>query len=159
MLNKVDLLSLVPAEKLFPLIEELLIGGQDVVINARGNSMYPLIRDVKDSVKLTAATYGAIKKGDVTLIQRDDGVYVIHRVCKKTPVSFYMVGDRQRGIEGPLRPDQLIALVDEVRRGGRTIRRGSLLWSLYAHIWLILRPVRRQTLGALSAVRAVTKHR
>jgi len=159
MLNKVDLLSLIPAEKLFPLIEELLRGGQDVVISARGNSMYPLIRNDKDSVKLTAATYGVIKKGDVALIRRDDGAYVIHRVCKKTPVSFYMVGDRQRVIEGPLRPDQLIALVDEIRRGGRTIRRDSLLWTLFAHIWLILRPFRRQMLAALSAVRAVTKPR
>jgi len=158
MLNKVDLLTLIPAEKLFPLIEELLRGGQDVVISARGNSMFPLIRSDKDRVKLVATTYDAIKKGDVALIRRDDGAYVIHRVCRKTPVSFNMVGDHQRGIEGPLKPDQLIALVDEVRRGDRTIRRGSMLWTLFAHIWLILRPVRQPMLAALLAVRAVTKH-
>lgn len=158
MLNKVDLLSLIPAQELFPLIEERLRDGQDVVISARGNSMFPLIRGDKDRVKLTAASYEGIQKGDVTLIRRDDGAYVIHRVCKKTPVSFYIVGDRQQDIEGPLRPGQLIAMVSEVYRGSYTIRRGALLWTLFAHIWLFLRPVRRPVLAALFALRSVIKH-
>ena len=159
MLNKVDLLSLIPAEELFPLIEELLRGGQDVVISARGNSMFPLIRGNKDSVKLTAANYNMIKKGDVTLIRRDSGAYVIHRVCRKSPASFYMVGDHQQRIEGPLRPDQLIAMVSEVYRSSRTVRRGTLLWTLFARLWLFLRPVRRPMLAALIAVRSVIKRR
>jgi len=157
LLQKIDLLSLIPADELFPLVEELLRDGRDVVISARGNSMYPLIRSDKDTVKLTAANYNDVKKGAITLVRRDSGAYVIHRVCKITPVLFYMVGDHQQEIEGPLRPDQLIAMVTEVHRGKHTIRRGSLLWVVFARIWLFLRPIRRQVLAMLIALRSLVK--
>ena len=154
---KKDRILMLPSDELFPIIEEYLSNGQDVVIRVRGNSMFPLMRSNIDNIKIMPAEFVRIKKRDIVLIKRDSGAYVIHRVCKKTQNAFYMVGDNQQNVEGPLRPDQLIAVAEEVYRGKRTIRRGSLTWNLYACVWLMLRPVRKPLLAALvrmySAVR------
>ena len=149
----------VPSDALFPIIEEHLRDGQEVVICVRGDSMFPLMRSNKDDVKLAHATFSQIKKHDVVLIQRDSGAYILHRVCKKTPNEFYMIGDNQQEIEGPLRPNQLLAVVVEVYRGKYVIRRGSFLWGLYARIWLILRPFRLSVLDVLLKLNAVIRHR
>ena len=70
-----------------------------------------------------------------------------------------MVGDNQKEIEGPLHPDQLLALVTEVYRGKHTIRRGSPLWFFYSVIWLMIRPFRRQVLDLLIKMRRATKRK
>lgn len=141
-----------PSGELFPFMEEYMKDGREIIIQARGNSMFPLMRNDKDSLKLAGADFSDIRKYDVVLIRRTTGAYIIHRVCKKTKDAFYMVGDNQTEIEGPLYPDQLLAVTVEVYRGGRTIKRGSALWNIYARLWMFLRPVRKPVLAVLMKV-------
>ena len=70
-------------------------------------SMYPFLREDKDKVELAMTSFSCIKKGDVVLIKRESGEYVLHRVLKKSMDHFYIVGDAQQWIEGPLLPEQL----------------------------------------------------
>jgi len=139
----------VPSEALFKLVAEYMCNGKEVIIRVRGNSMYPLMRSNVDRIRLRASSFELAKKRDIVLIRRDNGAYILHRVCKKERDFFYMIGDNQTEIEGPLHPDQLLAIVTEVYRGTHTIRRGSFLWIFYASIWLMARSIRKPMLSLL----------
>ena len=65
---------------LMPVVLESVNSGNDARIKISGFSMYPLVTNWRDSVLLTKAD--VIKKGDVPLIKRDDGSYVLHRVVR-----------------------------------------------------------------------------
>ena len=50
--------------------------------------------------------------------QRQNGQYVMHRIYKVKNENYYMAGDAQREIEGPLQKDQIFALITKVQRKG-----------------------------------------
>lgn len=81
-----------------------------------GMSMYPFLRENIDSVELSKANISNIRRGDIVMILRDSNVYVMHRVIKVEESCFYMVGDAQEDIEGPLRYDQVFVKVTSVWR-------------------------------------------
>lgn len=74
--------------------------------------------------------------------QRTDGQYVMHRIYKAKGKEFYMVGDAQTDIEGPLSEKQIFARVTKVRRKGKLIQPGDFWWWFFAKVWLSLVPVR-----------------
>jgi hypothetical protein len=53
-----------------------------------------------------------------------------------------MVGDGQCSLEPDIRPDQILAVVTAVRRKGKLLKKGSVLWEFFEHAWLVLLPVR-----------------
>ena len=124
-------------------IEELLGQGRTVQIEPQGYSMYPLFVPGRD--KAVVAPIGDMKKlrrGDVVLYRRDESILVLHRIWKRRTEGFYLVGDNQREIEGPLRPDQMKGiLVEIVQKGRRFSVKNPVYWVLF-RIWLILRPFR-----------------
>jgi len=90
----------VKSSELFPVIKEILSEGRTAWITVTGNSMYPFLREDIDSVKLSAASLETIKKGDIVLIRRLTGEYILHRVIRKEDDCFYMVGDPKGGLRG-----------------------------------------------------------
>ena len=58
-------------------------------------------------------------RNDVVLYRRDQGILVLHRICRITSDGFYMVGDNQYEVEGPLRQDQIIGKLIAVNRNSR----------------------------------------
>jgi len=105
--------------------------------------MYPFLRECIDSVELQKPDYASLKRLDIVLIKRNNGAYVLHRVCKKDNNCFYMVGDNQYVKEGPLYPDQLVAVVSAVIRGQKRIPCDSTLWMMLSRLWLFCLPLRR----------------
>lgn len=83
-----------------------------------------------------------LKKGDMVFYQRTDGQYVMHRIYKVKGRDFYMVGDAQTEIEGPLHEKQIFARVTKVRRKGKLIQPGDFWWWFFACVWLRLVPLR-----------------
>ena len=84
-----------------------------------------------------------MKKGDVALYRRDGSILVLHRICRITQKGFYMVGDNQSVIEGPLRPDQIRGkMVAFERKGRRPVSVGQMRYRILSGIWLRLLPVR-----------------
>jgi len=76
-----SVIKTVKSASLFPFVIELLEQGHYVKMPVSGNSMYPLLRDGKDSVEFVPCNFETISKGDIVLVQRKDGRFVMHRVC------------------------------------------------------------------------------
>lgn len=132
----------VKANGLFPLVSDLLENGQDVRLPVTGDSMYPFLRDSIDSVEFAKGSFEDVSRGDIVLIQRTTGAYVMHRILLKKADCFYMVGDAQQWIEGPLYPDQIIAVVSAIWRKERRISCSNNWLRCLSKTWLLLRPFR-----------------
>ena len=132
----------IKAVEIFTLVSEIIAQGQSTRIGVTGTSMYPFLRDSVDSVEFSRADFNALARGDIVLIRRTDGAYVMHRIIKASEQNIYIIGDAQQWIEGPIYPDQLIAVVSAVWRKDNRILCSSWWWKIMSEVWLILRPFR-----------------
>ncbi len=144
----------IKSAELFPVIKEVLEGGSRVWITVTGMSMYPFLREDTDCVELSQVSINTIKKGDIVLIQRVTGEYILHRVLRKEKEKFFIVGDAQQWIEGPLKSEQLIAVVTAVKRKKHQISCQSMLWRILVGLWINIIPLRHII---LKGVRVLTK--
>lgn len=124
-------------------IEALLKGGKTIRLFPEGYSMYPLLMPGRDEVILSPLPKRKLCRGDVVLYRRDQGILVLHRVCRCRKDGFYMVGDNQVQTEGPIRPDQMIGIMTGMVRKGKMISTDDWWYRLMSGIWLGMRPVRR----------------
>lgn len=117
----------------------------NVMIKPEGYSMYPLFVPKRDIAVITKADITALKRGDVVLYRRWDssGILVLHRIVRITKEGFYMVGDNQTHIEGPLQAEQIHGKLIEIVRNGKSISVENIIYRVLSWIWLCLRPVRR----------------
>ena len=134
-------------------IEQLLRSGQSVQFYPTGWSMYPLIINGRDQAVVVPVGDRKLRRGDVVLYRREGSILVLHRIVRVRPEGYYMVGDNQKEIEGPLRPEQMLGVMTHVIRKGRTISVNNLLYRLYSGIWLLLRPVRPAISRTVAAIR------
>jgi len=125
-----------------PLLIELIRAGQTVKMTVTGNSMYPFLRHLKDSVLLTGPSRCPIKKGRIVLVCKPDGSYVLHRIVKLRGDCFWMLGDAQTIMEGPFSTDSIIATVKNVSKKRFTISTDSCLWRSMSFLWHLLLPIR-----------------
>lgn len=88
-----------------PDLEALLQDGNIIRIRPQGYSMYPLFIPGRDEALIESVSANTVRKNDVVLYRRDQSILVLHRICKITAEGFFMVGDNQSEIEGPLRAD------------------------------------------------------
>lgn len=123
-------------------IEELLIQGKTVQIKPQGYSMYPVIVPGRDEAVVAPVNPDMVKRGDVILYRRDESILVLHRIWKRKGNELYLVGDNQKEIEGPLRPDQVRGILTELIRKGRRISADNIIYRVLTRIWLFLRPLR-----------------
>ncbi len=138
-MDKYDIIG----EKEKKCIEELLQQAETVQVAPEGYSMYPMFVPGRDKAVLKQADTTQLKKGDVILYRRPGSILVLHRICRHTSEGFFMVGDNQVEVEGPLAEEQIIGVLTGFVRKGRLISVHNPLYVLYAGIWLFLRPVRR----------------
>lgn len=135
-------LKRVKSEVLFPVIKELLSSGMRTRITVTGMSMYPFLREGIDSVELSSAKFKDIRRGDIVIALRDSKEYVMHRVIKVDNSCFYIVGDAQRAIEGPLRPNQVFAKITVIWRKDKKIECSNKWWNMMSEVWMLLLPFR-----------------
>ena len=138
-----------------PLIQERIAAGQSVWLSPRGTSMLPLLRQGKDSVRLSPIV-GQLKKYDLPIYQRDNGQYVLHRIVG-VGQTYTCVGDNQFELETGLRPDQMIAVVTAVSRNGKEWDVTAWNYRLYCRFWHYSRPVRLLWRKALWWLRRLIK--
>lgn len=132
-------------------IEKLLEQGKTVQFGPIGYSMYPLFVPGRDEAVVAPADPAVLKRGDVALYRRDEGILVLHRIWKRKNDGFYMVGDNQSQIEGPLRPDQIKGVLVQIIRKGRRFSVKSIPYRVLAAAWLAMRPLRPAVSHAVAA--------
>ena len=134
------------ANELFLLMEHMFDKGKTIWIIVSGRSMLPFLRQDLDMVELKRATYSDINVGDIVLILRENGEYVLHRVYKKVVDELYLLGDAQQCIEGPIRKDQIKAVVINIKRENRMISRDSYSLRVLIRLWTLFLPFRSKLL-------------
>ena len=123
-------------------IEQLLADGKTIKIKPQGYSMYPLFVPGRDEACIERTDFSSLKRGDVILYRRDKSILVLHRIWKITGDSFYMVGDNQTEIEGPLRADQVRGKLTGFVRNGKFVDVKNPIYRFSSSLWLFLRPLR-----------------
>lgn len=123
-------------------VEPLLKEGHTFRFSPQGSSMFPFIMPGRDSVLVGRADPGSLKRGDIVLYERPDRSLIVHRICRKRKGSFYIIGDNEIDLEGPVYPEQIKAVAVEIYRNGREISCDDLRYRILSEIWLWLRPLR-----------------
>ena len=122
-------------------LEQLL--REDIIrIKPQGYSMYPLFIPGRDEALIQQTDGTDCHRNDEVLYRRDQGILVLHRICRITSDGFYMVGDNQYEVEGPLRQDQIIGKLIAVNRNSREFTVGNPFYKFVSSLWLFMLPVR-----------------
>lgn len=116
--------------------------GKEVSMMIAGNSMSPFLIHQRDIICFRKPEE-KLKKGDMVFFQRDNGQFIMHRIWKIKPEGCYIVGDAQTEIEGPVKEEQIFAVITRVKRKDRWILPGSFWWEFFARVWIHLVPIRR----------------
>ena len=132
-------------------LRELVEQEKEVSLLIAGNSMSPFLVHQRDTICFRKPDK-ELRRGDIVFYQRENGQYIMHRIYKACPEGYYMVGDAQVAIEGPLRAEQIFAIVTKVRRKGKWIGPNDLWWRFFAHIWIRIVPMRRMVLKGYSVL-------
>ena len=138
-------------DDLMPLIRESLAAGRSVRFSPRGVSMLPMLRQGRDSVRISPAPE-KLRKYDLPLYQRKNGQYVLHRVVD-VGEAYTCIGDNQFVLERGITHGQIIGVVTAFRRDGREIRVDALRYRLYCRLWHGSRPLRHLWLRVKARLR------
>lgn len=131
----------VDTQEYVSMLKELVEEGHQVSLLISGSSMSPFLIHHRDTIFFKKPDR-QLRVGDMVFYRRSSGKYVMHRICKIKPEGFYMVGDAQKEIEGPLNREQIFGLVTAVKRKGRLIQPGDFWWEFFARVWLRIIPLR-----------------
>jgi hypothetical protein len=131
----------VKSTELFPAITELLEQNHRVRLTVTGLSMMPFLREGIDSVELSLSSFERLRMGQITLIKRNNGQYILHRLVFKRKNFFYIAGDAQSWIEGPILPEQLVAVVTKIWRCDKPVSPCGVLWNIASFLWWLRLPI------------------
>lgn len=121
-------------------IEEVLKADGLFVSTTAGMSMYPMLRNRKDTIVIRPYE-GRLRKYDVPLYKRKD-TYILHRIVKVLPESYVICGDNCEWKEYDITDEQILGVLTEFYRGEKRIDMQGIGYKLYARIWSNSFPVR-----------------
>ena len=133
----------------------LLQAGERVPLPVQGNSMAPFLVSGRDQVWLEQPQT-PLRTGDILLYRRSSGQYILHRVCRTGGTGLTMIGDAHSIREPGVRPEQVLGRAVCVRRKGKLLKPGNLLWEFFARVWIRMIPVRRPVLRAVTGILKLT---
>jgi len=134
------------------MLRELVEQGQEVSMTVAGGSMTPFLGDKRDTICFKKPDR-PLKTGDMVFYQRQTGQYVMHRICKVKPEGYYIVGDAQTEIEGPVAENRIFALITRVRRKGKWIEPGDFWWDFFEKVWIRMIPLRPAAMTVYSTLK------
>ena len=124
------------------MLRDLVNEGKECRLLISGSSMAPFLVHERDSI-IFSKPDRELRRGDMVFYQRDNGQFVMHRILHVKPEGLYIIGDAQTEVEGPVKPEQVFALVTKVNRKGKWVGPGNFWWWFFSTVWLRLFPVRR----------------
>lgn len=136
-----------------PFIRAVLEKGGAFPFYPQGTSMEPAICAGRDMVVLSPLP-GQLKKYQIVLYKRDNGAFVLHRIIHINDSSFTMRGDHQFLSEPGIRREQMIGIVTELVRDGRTIHINDTAHRILAVLWVRTAFLRRVWRRFLASIRS-----
>lgn len=133
-------------------LEQLLAEGNSIQLRPRGYSMYPLFIPGRDEAIISPVEKPP-RRGDVVLYRRVGSILVLHRIWKVDKTGYYMVGDNQSEVEGPLEESQIKGILTEVIRKGKRFSVKDPVYRILFGIWLWLRPFRPKISQSVSWIK------
>lgn len=138
-------------------LRELTEEGKLVSMLIAGGSMTPFLIHQRDYIYFEKPKR-ELRKGDPVFYQRDDGQFVMHRICKVNKDGTYdIIGDAQNYIEHGIRRDQIFALIVKAKRKGKIIGPGDFWWEFFEKVWIRIIPFRGVMTKAYSIVAFMKK--
>lgn len=125
----------------FEEIGRMLQNGHSVTMRAKGNSMFPFIRDERDSVVLQGRKDIAV--GSIVLARLQNGSYVLHRVYRLEKEAMVLMGDGNLYATERCRRNEVVGVAVKIIRDGRFVDCTSRKELFRARVWRKLLPLRR----------------
>lgn len=135
----------IPEKPLLSECAEMLENGQEVVLTARGESMYPFVRD-GDKVLLKSME---VHKGDIVLGIDGEGGFVMHRVMGTDGKGYVLMGDANLRKKEYCTSSGIKGSVISIMHNGKTRLCSSLRERMLSGIWRSMLPARRFLLFVL----------
>ena len=124
------------------------------VIQPHGISMWPMLRNGKDSVVIDPAK-GRLEKYDIPLYKDSRGRYVIHRIVEVTPTGYVICGDGLYTKEFDITDEHILGCVSGFFRKEKFISCDSRWYRLYAKFWVNIYFLRKPILWCSAKWRRV----
>ena len=125
----------VPNNTFFALVEEDIAQGKLVRFRLKGNSMFPLLRNMKDSVILEKWPVDDLKPMDVVLF-RYRGTHVLHRIIQRTGDDLLIQGDGSIVAMEQCTVNDVVGKVTGIcRTSGKIVSVESWKWILPSRLW------------------------
>lgn len=134
--------SFIPAAQWSAAILPILAEGYNLRLPLTGLSMYPLLVGGRDEVLISTVLEKRLKRGDVVLYVQKDGTHVLHRIHHVKNSMYYMLGDAQTWIEGPIKKEHVLAIATAVIRKEKMILCNKYSYRIISGLWLFMRPLR-----------------
>lgn len=134
-------MKIIDTREYVSIFRELTEADKEVGMKIAGNSMAPFLIHERDYIHFKKPNRPLVR-GDMVFYQRKNGQFIMHRIWKIDGEDFYMVGDAQQEIEGPIERQQIFALVTRVRRKGKWVEPGDFWWEFFASVWIKMVPAR-----------------
>ena len=122
-------------------IETILENDGVFVSTTSGVSMYPMLRDRRDTI-IVKKPEGRLKKYDVALYRRGAS-YVLHRVIKVLPDSYIIRGDNCLAKEYGITDDTVLGVLTGFYRGDKEKSMKSFSYKLYSRLIVVAHPLVR----------------
>ena len=121
-------------------IEDILQKEGCLVTTTAGVSMYPMLRNRRDTVVVRPAA-GRLKKYDVALYKRGES-YVLHRVVKVLPDGYVICGDNCLNREYNITEENILGVLTECYRGEKKLNLEGWPYRIYVRLWCAAYPLR-----------------
>lgn len=126
----------------FAWVEAELAEGRPVRFRLKGNSMFPLLRNGKDTVILEKCNLDSLKPMDVVLF-RYKGNHVLHRILRRENNQLLIQGDGSFVAKEQCTVDDVVGKVVQVcRPSGKVLSVDSWQWRLPSRLWRLSNPLR-----------------
>ena len=117
------------------LIEQYIKENGEFIAIPVGTSMYPMLRNCRDSVYLVRYDGQGLEKYDLPVYKRTNGQQVMHRCLGKDENGYIMCGDNQWTLEHGIKDEQIIAVAKGFYRDEKYIPNENKWYQLYYKLW------------------------
>ena len=121
-------------------IEEKINKNGKIVSSVSGFSMYPLLKNQRDTVTVEKISR-RLKKYDVPLYRRNEK-YILHRVIAVKDNGYIIRGDNCFFIETDIKYENVLGVMTSFCRNGHIHSTDEFGYKLYSRIWVFIYPLR-----------------